>query len=356
VECATSVRGIGSAKSSLCQTAMLNAMPKIALLLSAVFLWNYPCRAAEPVPLLFDTDMGNDIDDALALAVIHALERRGECRLLGVTLTKDNPWAAPFVDLVNTFYGRGEIPIGVVRDGKTPADEAYIRVIAERKASGGSPLYPHDLTDGRSAPEAVALLRKLLASQADSSVVMVQVGFSTNLARLLHSPGDDASPLGGRELVARKVRLLSIMGGAFPALLAEYNIKVDLAASTRLFSEWPTEVVASGFEIGQAVLYPAASIENDFRHVEHHPVADAYRAYEKMPYDRPTWDLTAVLYAVRPDRGYFNVSPRGAIRVDAAAFTRFTPEKNGKHRFLILTEEQRVRVREALVQLASQPR
>jgi inosine-uridine nucleoside N-ribohydrolase len=335
---------------------MLIAMRMIVLLVSTVLLFSFPSQCAEPVPLIFDTDMGNDIDDALALAVIHALERRGECRLLGVTLTKDNRWAAPFVDVVNTFYGRGEIPIGVVRDGKTPEDEAYIRVIPEKKASGGSPLYPHDLTDGRSAPEAVTLLRKLLASQADQSVVLVQVGFSTNLARLLDSPGDPASPLSGRELIARKVRLLSIMGGAFPPLLAEYNIKIDLAASTKLFSEWPTQVVASGFEIGEAVLYPAVSIEKDFGYVEHHPVADAYRVYEKMPYDRPAWDLTAVLYAVRPGRGYFTVSPPGTIRVDEGAFTRFTPDKNGKHRFLMLTEDQRVRVKEALVQLASQPK
>jgi inosine-uridine nucleoside N-ribohydrolase len=181
------------------------------------------------------------------------------------------------------------------------------------------------------------------------------VGFSTNLARLLESPGDEASPLPGRDLVARKVRLLSMMGGAFPPTLAEYNIKIDLAASAKVFAEWPGEIVASGFEIGEAVLYPAASIENDFRYAEHHPVADAYRAYDKMPYDRPSWDLTAVLYAVRPDRGYFGLSPRGVIRVDAGGFTRFTPQEDGRHRFLILPEQQRARVREALVQLASQP-
>jgi hypothetical protein len=134
------------------------------------------------------------------------------------------------------------------------------------------------------------------------------------------------------------VRLLSIMGGAFPPLLAEYNIKFDLAAATQLFAEWPTEVVASGFEIGEAVLYPAASIENDFGYVEHHPVADAYRAYKKMPYDRPSWDLTPVLYAVRPERGYFNLSPPGSIRVDADGITRFTPGEKGKHRFLVLKE------------------
>jgi hypothetical protein len=74
-----------------------------------------------------------------------------------------------------------------------------------------------------------------------------------------------------------------------------------------------------------------------------------------MPYDRPSWDLTSVLYAVRPERGYFNLSPPGSIRVDADGITRFTPGEKGKHRFLVLTEEQRVRVTEALVQLASEP-
>jgi inosine-uridine nucleoside N-ribohydrolase len=299
--------------------------------------------------------MGNDIDDALALSVIHALESRGECRLLGVTLTKDNPWAAPFVDVVNTFYGRGGVPVGVVRPGKTPEDGDYIRAVAARKKADGSPLYPHDLADGGAAPEAVGLLRKLLASQPDRSTVIVQVGFSTNLARLLDSKPDEASNLSGRELVARKVRLLSIMAGAFPPLLAEYNVKIDLDASTKLFAEWPTPLVASGFEIGRAILYPAVSIERDYRYVEHHPVADAYRAYQQMPYDRPTWDLTSVLYAVRPDRGYFDVSPPGQIRVDQDGFTRFTPDKEGLHRFLTVNEAQRARVLEALIQLASQP-
>ena len=32
---------------------------------------------AAPVKLIFDTDMGNDVDDAMALAMIHSLQRRG---------------------------------------------------------------------------------------------------------------------------------------------------------------------------------------------------------------------------------------------------------------------------------------
>jgi inosine-uridine nucleoside N-ribohydrolase len=316
--------------------------PVFCLLMATAML------SAASVPLIFDTDMGNDIDDALALAVIHALESRGEAKLLAVTVTKDNRHAAPYCDLVNHFYGRGNVPVGVVRNGKTPKDSDMIRTPVERWGSDGKYVYPRSLEDFRKAPEAAELIRGVLEKQPDGSVVIVQVGFSTNLARLLGMPG-------GRDLVARKVRLLSIMAGEFPTGRAEYNVKTDLPAAKKVFAEWPTPVVASGFEIGKAILYPARSIENDFRYVAHHPVADAYRSYQKMPYDRPTWDLTSVLYAVRPDRGYFSLSEPGSVRVDEEGKTTLEKSSGGKHRYLVVDEIQKARTLEALVQLASQP-
>ena len=321
----------------------------VTLLLPVVAL------CSTPAPIIFDTDIGNDIDDALALGVIHALQSRGECKLLAVTITKDNPWSAPFVDLVDTFYGRGDIPIGVVHNGKTPNDSRYLMKPA-KAMDDGRPRYPHDLQSGKDAPEAVALLRKTLASQPDGSVVIVQVGLSTNLARLLASRADENSSLTGIELITSKCRLLSMMGGCFlNTPRREYNIFSDLDASRELLRDWPTPIVLSGAEIGEAILYPATSIEKDFSYVAHHPLAEAYKLYMKFPYDRPCWDLTSVLYAVRPDRGYFDLSPSGNVRVDEKEVTQFTPAPNGKCRYLILTPEQRVRVREALVELASQP-
>ena len=57
--------------------------------------------AQTPTGIIFDTDMGNDVDDALALAMLHAFQSRHEINLLAVTVTKDNKWAAPYVDVVN---------------------------------------------------------------------------------------------------------------------------------------------------------------------------------------------------------------------------------------------------------------
>src|SRR5947209_8673908 len=113
---------------------------------------------AQPVPVIFDTDMGNDVDDALALAMLHALESRGECRLIAVTVTKDNPWAPVYVDVVNTFYGRAHIPVGMVKGGVTPEASPMIQSPSQRKRADGRPLYPRRLASGTDAPEAVALL------------------------------------------------------------------------------------------------------------------------------------------------------------------------------------------------------
>jgi purine nucleosidase len=303
---------------------------------AAALLIPLALMAADPVPLIFDTDIGNDVDDALALAVIHALESRGEAKLLAVTITKDNRYAAPYIDIVDTFYGRPQVPIGVVKNGKTPEDSAMIRVPVESNKyarRGGAP------------GDAVEVLRKVLGGAADGSVVIAQVGFSTNLARLLAAD---------RELVARKVKLLSVMAGAFPTGPPEYNVKTDIPSAQKVFEEWPTPIVFSGFEIGKALLFPATAVEHGFTWVKDHPVADAYRAYMKMPYDRPTWDLTAVLYGVRPDAGYFGLSAPGRVTVDEKGVTHFAEVAGGRHRYLLLGDKGRAL--EALVLLATQPR
>lgn len=311
----------------------------------------------EPVRLIFDTDIGNDVDDVLALGVIHALESRGHCRLLAVTITKDQPLAAEFVDAVNTFYGRGSVPVGMVNEGVTPDPGKFLKLAHARDE--GQLRYPHSLKQNE-VPGATKLLRTVLAGQPDGSVVIVQVGFSTNLARLLASSPDAVSDLSGTELVRRKVRFLSMMAGDFSEgqdreNFIEYNIKMDVPSARRVIEKWPTPILLSGFEIGIAIRYPAKSIERDYGYVSHHPLAEAYQLYNPPPHNRPTWDLTSVLYAILPDRGYFDLSPPGSVRMDPEGVVGFEESPGGKHRYLRASPIQVARVREALVQLASQP-
>ena len=76
---------------------------RIAILVFSLVIAFSPAAFAQtPTGIIFDTDMGNDVDDALALAMLHAFQSRHEINLLAVTVTKDNKWAAPYVDVVNT--------------------------------------------------------------------------------------------------------------------------------------------------------------------------------------------------------------------------------------------------------------
>ena len=313
----------------------------------------------EPVRLIYDTDMGNDIDDALALGVIHALQSLGECRLLAVTVSKDNFFAAAYCDLLNHFYGRSGIPIGKVRNGPTPEDGLYVRQVCEARDQGGL-RYARSLKRPGDVEEASALLRRTLASQPDYSVTVIQVGFSTNLARLLDSPPDRYSPLQGRDLVNRKIRLLSMVAGSFgqpgPKGGREYNIYKDLPAARKLFGAWPTPIVVSGYEIGMSILYPGERMRrSDMRRSDdgarRHPLRESYRLYVPSLHDRPTWDLTSVLYAVRPHRDDFRLSSPGEVILDPEGRTRFKRGGHGRHRHLKIDTRQAPRIRELLVDL-----
>jgi len=108
-----------------------------------------------------------------------------------------------------------------------------------------------------------------------------------------------------------------------------------------------------GVADGIALPFPAACIDHDFGYVKHHPVREAYQLYEPTPHERPTWDLTSALWAVRPERGYFELSNPGAVVVDDKGVTTFEESVGGRHRYLVLPEGQRERNRETLALLVS---
>ena len=305
---------------------------------------------AAPIKLIFDTDMGNDVDDALALALIHALQNRGHCELLGVTLSTPQKLAGPYVDAVDTFYGRPDIPVGInpyAPDGFFP-DKNFLKLAQQRS------VYPHDF-DPAKAPEAKTLLRQLLAAADDGSIVIVQVGFFTNTADLLESKPDRISPLSGRDLIARKVRLLSIMGGDFKNARAEYNVRFDIRAARRVADRWPTPIVWSGAEVGDAVTYPAASIEHDFNYVRPHLIRESYQNYMPTPHERPCWDLTSVWAAVHSGSAFFSLSPAGRVHLTRTGVVEFTPGENGRDRYVTVTAEQASAWRQSFAQLVSAP-
>ncbi|MBD3287475.1 nucleoside hydrolase, partial [candidate division KSB1 bacterium] len=159
--------------------------------------------------IIFDTDIGPDWDDVGATATLHALANFGEAEIIGMMVSSGGhsaTWGPPCLDAFNTYYGRPDIPIGVAADGPE-FGSSYNRQIAQE--------FEQDLgTDN--AWNAVELYRKLLSEQEDSSVVIITVGFMTNIADLLRSEADEYSSLNGIDLVRQKVIKWTCMGGGFP--------------------------------------------------------------------------------------------------------------------------------------------
>lgn len=316
-------------------------------------------RANGQVPIIFDTDISGDVDDVLALAMLHTLADRNECDLRAVTVSKINPLTGRMVDAVNTFYGRPNTPIGVTRDAQR-RDSKYLQLVQTR--NGDSLRYPHDVTSNDDVQEAVTLLRKTLSTAADNSLVIVQVGLAANLADLVESPADAISALSGFELIRRKVRLVEVMAGAFQPIhgddhYLEANVRNGIRLMQRFADRWPQDVpvIWSGFEIGIAVAYPRESIARDFSYVDHHIVREAYLLHSGPHHDRPSWDLTSVLHAVRPNDNYFGVSQSGRVHVDDDGYVHFEPSVDGRDRYLTITDDQACRVVESLRHLVSQP-
>jgi inosine-uridine nucleoside N-ribohydrolase len=231
-------------------------------------------------------------------------------------------------------------------DGKMPESTPMLDIPLAKKTPEGKPVYEHGIEKHYDVADPAALIRNAFTSQHDQNCVVVCAGPATNLARTLSLPGV-------ADLIVKKVRVLSIMAGVYPEGGPEFNIKADIASARKVFAEWPGPIVASGFEVGEKLLFPGSSIEKDFAWSANHPVVDAYRAYKPMPYDTPTWDMTASLYAIRPQENYFKLSPPGTITVLEDGRTRFTPSENGRHRYLIFDSEQQERIVKTYIELAS---
>ncbi len=261
---------------------------------------------AQPVKIIFDTDMESDVDDIGALAMLHGLADAGEAEILGTMVCSLNPWSVPTVDAVNTYCGRPDIPIGAVKTLGVYRNSKYASIIAEE--------FPQDTGLGEKAPPATALYRKLLAAQPDNSVVIVTVGYLTNLSYLLDSRPDTLSDLTGKALVQKKVKHLVCMGGRYPFQQDPGkwgNFKPDPAAIQQVARDWPTTIIFTGGG-DFANLFQTGKKTFDYK-PSSNPISRAYTIFLKSFHRNyhHSADLIAVYVAVRGWEAYFELNSQG---------------------------------------------
>lgn len=302
--------------------------------------------ARPPVGVVFDCAMGEDIGEALALALLYGLEGRQECRVVATATNKSHVQSAAFLETVARFYagtvsaafaatGR-TLPVGMNDKGLLPGATPLLTAPLGRTNEKGEPLYNHGIHKLVDTADPLAVLRNALTAQHDANAVIVITGPATNFAGVLSLPD-------GKGWIERKVRML---------VVAEGRLEADVPAAKQLFAEWPTPVVVAGRDVGDALRYPGESIERDFAWTNAHPIVDAYRAAGKMPYDAPAQAMAAALYAVRPDRAYFRLSEPGTVKVGNDGRLTLAPGA-GSHRRLLVDPEHKDEVLRTFVELAS---
>jgi inosine-uridine nucleoside N-ribohydrolase len=265
------------------------------------------------VKIIFDTDFDSDIDDVGALYMLHTFARQDKAEILATILSSTHFWSPFALDAVNTYWGSPDIPIGVPLMDGVNKGSVYAETIAKT--------FPNDLGQEKTLEDATILYRRILSSQADSSVTIVTVGHLTNMAKLLASEPDDSSPLPGSELVGRKVKCWVAMLG----LGMNWNMKWDREASKKAINEFPvpTVITVDGQEVKTG--------EETQRLSDTNPIKIVYSLWNNHygEIDRSSWDQIAVLYAVEGECDYFRLE-RGKLMFTDEAGAIWQPGTNGQ--------------------------
>lgn len=178
-----------------------------------------------PTPILLDTDIGTDIDDAFALALIL---RSPELRLLGITTVSGNTQARARLaaKLVST-QGHCNVPVAAGEPGKS------LPIAQTRWAS--------NFASRQLLPETAVSFLDRQFRRLPRQITLVAIGPLTNVAALL---GSDPT-------VGTKIRRIVMMGGSIARGYdhhvrpdPEYNIVSDVPAARVVFSSGVPIVMA----------------------------------------------------------------------------------------------------------------
>jgi inosine-uridine nucleoside N-ribohydrolase len=250
-------------------------------------------------PILLDTDIGTDIDDAFALALILGSP---ELELVGVTTVAGETQArARLAAKMLWEAGRPNVPVAAGEPGSPqPIDQA-------RWADGftGPPL---------TTLKALDLMKREIAHRP-GELTLVAIGELTNVAALLRS---DPS-------VGRKIKRLVLMGGAIahgygkdlePA--AEWNIKSNPVAAQEVFASG-VPILMVPLDVTAMLQLDAAARQRIFTRLT--PTTNALALlYHLWNQDTPTlFDPMAIALIIDPSLCELK---QLAVKVAASGFTR----------------------------------
>jgi inosine-uridine nucleoside N-ribohydrolase len=284
-------------------------MTKIAAFLVCLSLSAFLCLRAEAssTPIILDTDIGSDIDDAFALALI---VNSPELQLLGVTtVSGDTPARARLAAKLLWEAGPAwrRVPVYAGEPGKPQSMDQT------RWAEGFTSPALH-------LRGAVTFLKTEI-NRRPGQITLVTIGELTNVAALLQS---DPS-------IAKKIKRIAMMGGSVARGYApdskpeaEWNIKSNAPAAQVVFSSGVPLLVAP-LDCTAMLQLDAAGRRRVFTHLT--PLTNALTLlYHLWGAETPTlFDPMAVAMLIEPS--LCETQPL-ALQVDAQGYTRLVPGKS----------------------------
>lgn len=189
----------------------------------------------DKIKLLYDTDIGSDIDDALALAYLLCQQR---CELLGVTTVSGEPIKrAELASAVCRNVGRGDIPV------HPGASEALLIDMPQTHAPQAAALGRWDRQRDFAPATAVEFLRQTIRANP-GQVTLLATGPLTNVAALFA-----ADP----EVPAMLAQLVMMCGAFFAPKAGEWNAINDPHAAAIVFGAGrrtgPSRLVSYGLDV-----------------------------------------------------------------------------------------------------------
>lgn len=262
--------------------------------------------ASAKTPIILDTDIGSDIDDAFALALVI---NSPELELLGVTTVSGDTQARARLAaklLWEAGGSWGKVPVYAGEPGKPQPIEQT------RWANGftSSALHMSGAVD----------FMKTEINRRPGKVTIIAIGELTNVAALLKS---DAS-------MAKKIKRIAMMGGSVARGYepgskpeAEWNIKSNPEAAQIVFSSGVPLMMAP-LDVTAMLQLDAAGRHRVFTHLT--PLTNALTIlYHLWGNETPTlFDPMAVAMLIDPS---ICETQQLAIQVDARGFTRVVEGK-----------------------------
>jgi hypothetical protein len=279
-----------------------------------------PAAGPAGAPLIFDSNIGFAVDDAAALALLHALEGKGEARLIAAGTANPSRASPAVLGILDAYYGRPGIPVGAWKGEPAAAGSGYDSIVAREFPSG---LPPYD-----SLPDAFEVYRRALEGQPDGATTILCTGDVRNAWALLRA---------ARPLIARKVKVLVIVGGRFPSG-KEFNFSAAVARDTlpnlirEVNADWPGTIHFVGAETGDDMasggcLATAATGG---------PLKRIYDLGIGAPAPiRISTDLVGALYAARGPAGIGSLVTEGSLIVNDDGSNAWTAAPDADRAYLV---------------------